>query len=43
VLMATTADPRLLRRIEQLARGDREPQIQDQARRILAGQRDQRR
>jgi len=43
VLMATTADPGLLRRIEQLARGDREPQIQDQARRILAGQRDQRR
>ncbi len=39
VLMATTGDPRLLRRIEQIARDDREPQIQDQARRILAGDR----
>jgi len=39
VLMATTGDPRLLRRIEQLARNDREPQIQDQARRILAADR----
>lgn len=39
VLMATMGDPRLLRRIEQIARDDREPQIQDQARRILeAGQ-----
>lgn len=39
VLMATTGDPRLLQRIEQLARDDREPQIQDQARRILDAQR----
>ncbi len=38
VLMATMGDPRLLRRIEQIARDDREPQIQDQARRILEGQ-----
>jgi len=37
--MATTGDPRLLRRIEQLARNDRETQIQDQARRILADDR----
>lgn len=38
VLMATMGDPRLLRRIEQIARDDREPQIQDQARRILAAE-----
>lgn len=38
VLMATMGDPRILQRIEQLARDDREPQIQAQAQRILASQ-----